>query len=389
MKTAINDVKIFDGTKTLEGRWSVLFDEMGILEVGEGHYTAELVIDGKGRTLTPGLIDGHVHMGASLSMSPNRDEGDKIKCGAIIADQARTAWRYGITTLCNCGTASDADIYVSELIREGIIEGPTIIACGRVLSITGGHGWSMSVACDSEFETLKAAREQIRLNADFVKLMATGGMGTKNSIPNVPQLTEGQMSAASEAANEVGKFTRAHATGLEGAKRAIRAGVRIIDHVQMDEETAEMMEEAGAYYCPTIVTRYNILHTEDPRYQYMRQKADPGDLDRKKKALMLCREHGIPVIAGTDAGPSDMVLIGPSLWTELKIYQEFGLSSEEALRAATYDAARALRIDDVTGSIAAGKRADLALFEGDPTEDVERVDTLAMTFQGGVLQYKV
>lgn len=89
MKTAINDVKIFDGTKTLEGRWSVLFDETGILEVGEGPYTAELVIDGKGRTLTPGLIDGHVHMGASLSMSPNRDEGDKIKCGAIIADQAQ------------------------------------------------------------------------------------------------------------------------------------------------------------------------------------------------------------------------------------------------------------------------------------------------------------
>ena len=173
----------------------------------------------------------------------------------------------------------------------------------------------MSVACDDELETLKAAREQLRLNVDFVKLMATGGMGTKNSIPNVPQLTEGQMRVASEAAMAVGKFTRAHATGLEGAQRAIRAGVRIIDHVQMDEETAEMMAGAGAYYCPTIVTRYNILHTEDPRYQFMRAKADPGDLDRKKRALMLCREHGIPVVAGTDAGPSELTVIGPSLWT--------------------------------------------------------------------------
>lgn len=89
MKTAINDVKIFDGSKTLEERKSILFDETGILEVGDGPYTAEIVIEGKGKTLTPGLIDGHVHMGASLSMSPNRDEGDKIKCGAIIADQAQ------------------------------------------------------------------------------------------------------------------------------------------------------------------------------------------------------------------------------------------------------------------------------------------------------------
>lgn len=387
MKTAINDIRVFDGEKTLPGKWSVLFDESGILGVREERFEADRVIDGNGKTLTPGLIDGHVHLGASLSSDTIRDDSDKIKSGALIASQARDAWRYGITFLCNCGTGADADIYVRDLIRQGAIEGAGIAACGRVLSITGGHGWPMSVACDDELETLKAAREQLRLNVDFVKLMATGGMGTKNSIPNVPQLTEGQMSLASEAAMAVGKFTRAHATGLEGAQRAIRAGVRIIDHVQMDEETAEMMAKAGAYYCPTIVTRYNILHTEDPRYQYMRAKADPGDLDRKKRALMLCREHGIPVIAGTDAGPSELTVIGPSLWTELSIYQEFGYSPEEVLRTATSTAARALMMEDVRGTIAVGKAADLAVFEGDPTRDVKELDTLSMTFQGGVQKF--
>ena len=387
MKTAINDIRVFDGEKTLPGRWSILFDESGILGVREERYEADRVIDGNGKTLTPGLIDGHVHLGASLSSDTIRDDCDKIKSGALIASQARDAWRYGITCLCNCGTGADADIYVRDLIRQGEIEGARIIACGRVLSITGGHGWPMSVACDDELETLKAAREQLRLNVDFVKLMATGGMGTKNSIPNVPQLTEGQMRVASEAAMAVGKFTRAHATGLEGAQRAIRAGVRIIDHVQMDEETAEMMAEAGAYYCPTIVTRYNILHTEDPRYQFMRAKADLGDLDRKKRALMLCREHGIPVAAGTDAGPSELTVIGPSLWTELSIYQEFGYSPEEVLRCATSTAAEALRLEDSLGSIAVGMAADLAVFDGDPTRDIKELDTLSMTFQGGVQKF--
>ena len=261
------------------------------------------------------------------------------------------------------------------------------MGCGRCICITGGHAWPMGIETDTVDETRKAARLQLREGADFVKLMATGGMGTKGSVPNAPQLTEAQMRAAAEEAASVGKFTAAHCTGLAGAMNAIRAGVNIIEHAQLDEPTAEALARSGAAWCPTIVTRYSILHTTDPAYQWMRAKADPGDLVRKQKALMLCKEYGIPVIAGTDAGPNAMVRLGEALWTELGIYQEYGMTAQEVLHACTAGAAEILRIGETTGSVRTGLAADLALFEGDVTADVTAVKTLCRVWQGGVQKY--
>lgn len=170
-------------------------------------------------------------------------------------------------------------------------------------------------------------------------------------------------------------------------RTASRAGVNIIEHAQLDEPTAEALARSGAAWCPTIVTRYSILHTTDPAYQWMRAKADPGDLVRKQKALMLCKEYGIPVIAGTDAGPNAMVRLGEALWTELGIYQEYGMTAQEVLHACTAGAAEILRIGETTGSVRTGLAADLALFEGDVTADVTAVKTLCRVWQGGVQKY--
>lgn len=385
MRTRIRSVRVFDGNRLWEETADVLFDESGILADANG--PADVEVDGTGKTLLPGLIDGHVHMGAS-GMEPPSTEAGVIAMGALLGTQAQALWQYGITTVRNCGTGKNADLAVRNAIREQKIPGVRIFGCGRVLSITGGHAWPMAIECDTVDEIRKAARLQLREGADFVKLMATGGMGTKGSVPNAPQLTEEQMRTAVEEAAMVGKFAAAHCTGLEGAKRAIRAGVRIIEHAQLDEQTAAMMAQAGAVYCPTIVTRYNILHTEDPRFQWMRAKANPGDLVRKRKALNLCKEMGIPVIAGTDAGPNPMTPLGSSLWRELGIYCEYGMSPMEALHAATAGAASVLGIDGETGSVRPGLCADLALFDGDPTADISQLNTLCCTWQGGILRYQ-
>ena len=375
---------MFDGDRLWEKTADVLFDESGILADDNG--PAEVEVDGTGKTLLPGLIDGHVHMGMS-GMEPPATEAGVIAMGALLAAQAQALWQYGITTVRNCGTGKNGDLAVRNAIREQKIPGVRIVGCGRVLSITGGHGWPMAIECDSVDEIRKAARLQLREGADFVKLMATGGMGTKGSVPNAPQLTEEQMRTAVEEAALVGKFTAAHCTGLEGAQRAIRAGVHIIEHAQLDEETAAMMAQSGAVYCPTIVTRYNILHTEDPKFQWMRAKANPGDLVRKKKALNLCKSMGIPVIAGTDAGPNPLTPLGSSLWRELGIYCAFGMTPVEALHAATAGAASVLGIDGETGSVRPGLCADLALYDGGPTGDIGQLNTLCCTWQGGILRY--
>ena len=384
MRTKVRNVRVFDGLRLWEKTADVLFDESGILADDNG--PADVEVDGTGKTLLPGLIDGHVHMGMS-GMEPPATEAGVIAMGALLAAQAQALWQYGITTVRNCGTGKNADLAVRNAIREQKIPGVRIFGCGRVLSITGGHGWPMAIECDSVDEIRKAARLQLREGADFVKLMATGGMGTKGSVPNAPQLTEEQMRTAVEEAALVGKFTAAHCTGLEGAQRAIRAGVHIIEHAQLDEETAAMMAQSGAVYCPTIVTRYNILHTEDPKFQWMRAKANPGDLVRKKKALNLCKSMGIPVIAGTDAGPNPLTPLGSSLWRELGIYCEFGMTPVEALHAATAGAASVLGIDGETGSVRPGLCADLTLYDGDPTGDIGQLNTLCCTWQGGILRY--
>lgn len=389
MKTLIRNVKLFDGTALAPRPMDVLFDESSILaveEAGAAPAAADTVVDGTGKTLTPGLIDGHVHLG-SLSMSSPTDPKGHTAAGALIAAQVQDLRRWGITAVRNCGTGVNADLVVRDMIRDGLIDGARIVGCGRCICITGGHAWPMGIETDTVDETRKAARLQLREGADFVKLMATGGMGTKGSVPNAPQLTEAQMRAAAEEAASVGKFTAAHCTGLAGAMNAIRAGVNIIEHAQLDEPTAEALARSGAAWCPTIVTRYSILHTADPAYQWMRAKADPGDLVRKQKALMLCKEYGIPVIAGTDAGPNAMVRLGESLWTELGIYQEYGMTAQEVLHACTAGAAEILRIGETTGSVRTGLAADLALFEGDVTADVTAVKTLCRVWQGGVQKY--
>lgn len=389
MKTLIRNVKLFDGTAVAAKPMDVLFDETGILAVAETGAelpAADTVVDGSGKTLTPGLIDGHVHLGANGMTAPS-DPRSYAEAGARVAHQMQDIRRYGITTVRNCGTGGNVDLFVRDMIRSGEIDGARIVGCGKCICITGGHAWSMGIETDTVDETRKAARLQLREGADFVKLMATGGMGTKGSVPNAPQLTEAQMRTAVEEAASVGKFTAAHCTGLVGAMNAIRAGVHIIEHAQLDEPTAEALAKSGAAWCPTIVTRYRILHTTDPNYQWMRKKADPGDLVRKQKALMLCKQYGIPVIAGTDAGPNLMVPLGDSLWTELGIYQEYGMTAQEVLHSCTAGAAQVLKIDDVTGAVRPGLAADLALFAGDPTADVNAVNTVCQVWQNGVQKY--
>lgn len=395
MKTLIKDIRIVDGKGAVIPRGSVLFDESGILEVLDGGNLAleaagnpDRVMDGTGKTLIPGLIDSHVHLGTSgLDMDPG-----EIVMGAAIVSQLEEFPKYGITTVRSMSTKHDSDIKVRDMIDSGYLKGPRVIACGRGISITGGHGWQNNYECDTPDKVKKAARQIMRNGADFIKLFATGGMGTKGSVPNAPQLSEEQMRVATEEAENRGLFTAAHCTGIEGAKRAIRAGVRSIEHVQLDEETAQLMAEHGSYYCPTIITRYNIIHSTEPQYEHMRKKASPQDLERKKLALELCKKYQVPVCASTDSmgavWESGLTPVGISLIKEMKIYREFGMTEDDILRSATSVAAEMMRIDDVTGSIEPGKCADLVILEKNPLENIEALNTVCMTFARGEILYE-
>jgi imidazolonepropionase-like amidohydrolase len=195
-----------------------------------------------------------------------------------------------------------------------------------------------------------------------------------------------------EEARRAGILTGAHCTALDGAKNAIKAGVRSVEHVQMNEEIARMMRTNGTYYCPTIVTRYNILHLLDPSLQWLKQKARPTDLDGKKRAIQLCHKYGIPVCASTDSMNSSkaehaVTKLGVSLATELHIYVEFGMTNEEALLTATKTASEMLCIGNQVGTLEVDKCADLVLLDGNPLDCIDNVSRVVKTYQRGKLSF--
>lgn len=391
MRQAIVHARILRETGQVTENGYVVFDESGILELGEGEYRGKDLdekIDGEGRTLMPGLIDCHVHLGYG-GLSPDTPE---VEQGMAIAMQMREFLKYGITTVRSMGTKDDCDIKMRNLIASGYLTGPRIIASGQGMCITGGHGWPMNYECDTPDEAKKAARKAIYAGADILKMFATGGMATKGSIPNAPQMSEEQMRTVCREADRTGLLTGAHCTGIEGAQRAIRAGVRSIEHIPMDEETARMMKEHGCYYCPTIVTRYNIIHSTEPEYEHMRKKASPQDLEKKKAAIGLCLKYGIPICASTDSMGSlkndGLTKMGESLVTELNIYHEYGLTNLQAIQSATSTAAEMLRLDQVTGRRKEGLQADLILVDGKPDEDLNALRNISMTVRGGTVLYK-
>lgn len=390
MKIAIQHTNLFDGLGQVLPNTSLLFDETGILQVGGEMPAADVVLDGRGKTVTPGLFDCHVHLGMDWRVSSmgQNDMGRPEEVAAVIGHQLRKVWQYGITTLRNCGTMQNVDILVRNLVRRQVISGARVIACGRPISITGGHAWAMAHQCDTPAEVQKAARVQIREGADMIKLFSTGGVMTPGSVPNAPQLTEEQMRAAVKEAEALGLLSAAHATGLAGAKNAVRAGVRSIEHVMVDDELAQMMKEQGSWYVSTIAARYAIVHSTHPALEYARKKCRPEDIDRMLEALRCCKRHGVPIAAGTDAADDLQQQIGPSLFTELSLYQKAGYTPIEILRAATGDAARMCRLEEVTGSLRAGLAADLAVFAGDPTQELGCLREPLMTFQGGQLVYQ-
>ena len=384
MKTVLHNVHLIDGTGKQQLNVDILIEHGKIIEISTDSLQGELDIDGTGKTLIPGLIDCHVHLGFG-GFDDNRSDA---QIGALCLSELQSCFTHGITTVRNMSTKNNIDIQVRDMVTECNIKSPRLLASGKGISITGGHGWKFNVACDTPIEALKATRGQILLKADVIKLFATGGMGTKGSIPNCPQLTEEQMRVVCEEAEKVGVLTAAHCTGIEGAQNAIRAGVRSIEHIQLDEETAILMKEKQAFYCPTIITRYNIIHTTDPAFQWLRQKAKPGDLERKAQAIQLCKKYGIPICASTDSAGTGITKIGSSLSDEIALYVRYGLTHMEAIQTATQIASQMLRIENETGTIEKGKSADMVLLEENPLDDINALKKVAITFRAGEVVYK-
>ncbi|MCP4690650.1 MAG: amidohydrolase family protein, partial [Desulfobacterales bacterium] len=304
------------------------------------------------------------------------------------ADFARRTLMGGVTTIRDMGGGNGVVAAVRGAVESGLIPGPRMRVSGKVICMTGGHGWQFGREADGPNEVGKAAREQIKAGADIVKLIATGGVLTPGVSPGCEQLAEEELRAGVVEARKAGKKTAAHAMGAQGIKNALRAGIDSIEHgVFMDEEAALLMVKQGVHYVPTLSAQHNILSRGTaagiPSFIVEKCRKLGSSLEN---SLRIAREAGARIAMGTDAG-TPFNRHGANLG-ELKRLTEAGFSPMEAIEAGTGIAACVLGMERELGTIEEGKLADLVMVEGAPLEEVDVLldpDAVRVVMKGGKL----
>ena len=341
------------------------------------------VIDLSNQFVMAGLIDSHTHI-----LSQQEPNGREIR--VTRSSQLSTLMgvefgmrtlRAGFTTIRNVGADRNAIFALRDAINQGIVMGPRIKAAGQGLTPTGGHGdgggyrddvfpHPHSGVCDGVAECRKAVRTQIKYGADHIKYVATGGVLSQTATGTGQQFTDEEQIALVEAAHAMGRKVAAHAHGKIGLEAALRAGVDSIEHGSyLDEETADLFVATGAYLVPTLIAGHTVerIATERPDFfmPAVRQKAlEVGPV--MKNALRLAHERGVKIAFGTDAGVNDH---GTNAY-EMVLMNEAGMPERDILISATINAADLMDLTDITGTIEAGKDADIVATAGNPLENI-------------------
>ncbi|HUJ99839.1 MAG TPA: amidohydrolase family protein [Stellaceae bacterium] len=347
--------------------------------------SVDRIIDLKGKTLMPGLIDLHVH---SVAVELNLAQQMHMPNVLVTLRSAlllRGMLRRGFTTVRDAGGAGYA---LKQAIDSGLTDGPRLFVSGRALSQTGGHGDmrarsdyladSAPCACCARVGALarvvdgvdgvrKAAREELLMGADQIKIMASGGVASPTDPVGALGYCEDEIRAIVAEARARQTYVLAHAYTAEAIARAVRCGVRTIEHGNLvDLPTARLMAEKGAYAVPTLVT-YEALADEGAQYGLPPESvAKIADVrEAGLRSLEIYREAGVKMGFGSD-------LLGPSQRLqseEFRIRAEI-LGPREVVASATVIGAEVLGMEEKLGRIVPGSSADLLVVDGNPLRDV-------------------
>jgi imidazolonepropionase-like amidohydrolase len=384
-------------------RASVVVEGDTIMEIrfGDSGPTAghDSIVDCSGMTLMPGLTDAHVHIGAvNVNILDQHREYPSNLTALLMAGILTDTLMQGFTTVRDAG---GADWSFKAAVERGVVEGPRLLVSDKPLSQTGGHGdWRRrsetqspeifcptagmrSVVCDGADAVRRAAREQLRLGADQIKIMASGGAMSPADELAATQYQVAEIRASVEVAEAAGTYVMAHAYNDGSVRNCLEAGVRSIEHGNLiDEETAAMIARSNAYLVPTLVT-YEALSDEGDAYGVPENVIRKIDEAREVgiRALRYAHEAGAKIASGSD-------LLGPlqdRKARELEIKTEV-MSPMESLMSATKTNAELFGLQDLIGTVEEGKLADLLVVEGNPLEDISVLqdrNNLKIIIKGG------
>lgn len=374
-------------------------DVIESVEKGYSPATAagDRVIDLSDQTVLPGLFDMHVHLETQQNsesyMKVFTEDPEDIAFESVL--YAKATLLAGFTSVRDLG-GSGVNIALRDAVNKGLVAGPRIYTAGKAIGTTGGHadptnGYRRDLMGDpgpaegvinGPAEAMKAVRQRYKNGADVIKVMATAGVLSIEKDGSGPQMTMEELRAVVQIAGDYGLLTAAHAHGDEGIRRAVLAGINTIEHgTYMSEGTMDLMISHGTWYCPTITAGKTVEQMAAiPGYypDIIVPKALAIGPQIQQTFAKACA-NGVKIIFGTDAG----VYPHGKNAREFSYMVEGGMDPWAALSAATILPAKLLKKDKRTGSIAAGKYADIIAVPGNPIEDISLMEKVDFVMKGG------
>ncbi len=367
----LTGARLFDGTGgPVREHVSVLVDGGRIERVVDGEAAVPEgagVVELAGRTLLPGLVDAHAHVGVSFPRPEPEHGAEPLLEGTpahFLAAELREVLRMGITTMRDVGSYADLVVEARQAMRYGAFAGPRVLTCGRIVSPTspGGRFFAgMYREADGVDDVRRAVREQIRYGADFVKVMTTGARTVELEDPDPAQLTPEELAAFVDEAHRLGYRTCAHCEGLAGTELAIAAGIDTIEHgmyLNQRPDLLEQMASNGQVLVPTL--SFLVQLVEGNEWTSLLTELGRHNVEQARLTLVAAHAAGVRLAMGYDSQPLHRGT------DELLQMIDAGLPARDALRAATAGGAFALGIDEHVGTVEPGKLADLVVVDGDP-----------------------
>jgi imidazolonepropionase-like amidohydrolase len=390
---------VFDGSGAMPAVADVVIEDGHVVDVGPG-LDGDEAVDCTGHTVLPGFIDSHVHFMVNGQLDPMYTVRRPFSLSFFeAAENMATTLDTGITTVREAG---GSDLGLKAAQQKGLVRGPRMQISISMLSQTGGHGdsWqacgahmpgifmvhpgSPDTIVDGADEMRRKVRELVRAGADVIKVATSGGVLSPRDDPRHAHFRDAELAVLVEEATAAGKFVMAHAQATDGIKAAIRNGIRSIEHgIYLDDEAIGEMLQRGTYLVPTLIAPRGVLEAAEAGM--------PVPPEAVEKTKMVMEAHfasiskaigaGVKVAMGTDSGVTPH---GNNL-RELPLMVECGMSPAEALAATTRVAAELLGIAEHTGTLEAGKAADVVVVEGDALDLNDLAGRVRRVYQRGEL----